>query len=134
MTEYGETVPDKPEVWSDLKTDRDVETEAAQTEIYAIADDRLNGEYRSQKVESGGTRNHYLFTRDVTHGNTYKNYKLGQTGMLPAYVAYIQITLREAKLSNPSLAECPLTRVYDKATADAVLKFQQVYKARIKMA
>jgi len=132
LTEYGETVPDKPEVWSDLKTDRDVETEAAQTEIYAIADDRLNGEYRSQKVESGGTRNHYLFTRDVTHGNTYKNYKLGQTGMLPAYVAYIQITLREAKLSNPSLAECPLTRVYDKATADAVLKFQQVYKARIK--
>ena len=132
MTEYGETVPDKPEVWSDLKTDRNVETEAAQTEIYAIADDRLNGEYRSQKVESGGTRNHYLFTRDVTHGNTYKNYKLGQTGMLPAYVAYIQITLREAKLSNSSLAECPLTRVYDKATADAVLKFQQVYKARIK--
>lgn len=52
--------------------------------------------------------------------------------MLPEYIAYIQITLREAKLLNSSLADCPLTKVYDKATADAVLKFQQVYKARVK--
>lgn len=128
----GEYVPDKPEEWSDLKTDRNIETEANQTEIYALSDDRLNGNYRAVSVDSGSSRNNYIFTRDVNNGNTYKNYKVGQTGMLAAYVAYIQITLREAKLLNSSLAECPLTKVYDKATSDAVLKFQQVYKARIK--
>lgn len=127
MTESGETVPDRPEVWSDLKTDRDIETEAVQTEIYANGDDRLNGSYRI----ANGSR-HYVYTRDLNKGNTFKNYRLNQTGMLPAYIAYIQITLREAKLLNPSLADCPLNRTYDKATANAVLKFQQVYKARVK--
>jgi len=73
-----------------------------------------------------------VYTRDKNNGNTFKNYKVGQVGMLPEYIAYIQITLREAKLSNSSLVDCPLTSVYDKATADAVLKFQQVYNARVK--
>jgi peptidoglycan hydrolase-like protein with peptidoglycan-binding domain len=94
--------------------------------MYAANDDRLNGEYRVS-----GTR-HYVYTRDLNHGNTFKNYKVGQSGMLPEYVAYIQITLREAKLANDNLSDCPLTRVYDQGTADAVLKFQQVYKARVK--
>jgi len=83
-------------------------------------------------IETPSGSFHYVYTRDLNNGNTFKNYKVGQTGMLSAYIAYIQITLREAKLSNSSLADCPLTRVYDKATAAAVLKFQQVYKARVK--
>ena len=116
-------------VWSETLTASE-EADPAQTEAYAVADDRLNGQYRA--TNSIASRNNYLFTRDVTHGNTYKNYKVGQTGMLPAYIAFIQITLREAKISNSSLLDCPLNRVYDTQTAAAVTKFQQVYKARIK--
>jgi len=52
--------------------------------------------------------------------------------MLSAYIAYIQITLREAKLTNSSLLECPLNRSFDQATKSAVIKFQQEYKARLK--
>ena len=122
----GENVPDQPEKWSDTRTDRDIQPDPSQTEVYAANDDRLNGQYRIN-----GTR-HYVYTRDLNNGNTFKNYKVGQTGMLPEYIAYIQITLREAKLLNSALADCPLTRVYDTATANAVLKFQQVYKARVK--
>ena len=48
--------------------------------------------------------------------------------MLSAYIAYIQITLREAKLTNSSLLECPLNRSFDQATKSAVIKFQQEYK------
>lgn len=131
-----EEVLDTPAVWSKdeftAETDKDKETEPKQTEAYALADDRLNGNYRLTISESSGSRNHYIYTRDIDLGNVSSNYKKNGSGMLAEYIAYIQITLREAKLSNASLNNCPLTRVYDKATADAVLKFQQVYKARAK--
>jgi len=73
-----------------------------------------------------------VYTRDLNNGNTFKNYKVGQTGMLPEYIAYIQITLREAKLSNDALLNCPLTKTFDDETHKAVLKFQEVYNARAK--
>jgi len=129
-------VLDTPTVWSKdeftAETHLDKETVANQTEAYALADDRLNGNYRLTVSESSGSRNHYIYTRDIDLGNVSSNYKKNGSGMLADYIAYIQITLREAKLSNNALLDCPLTRVYDNATHDAVVKFQQVYKARAK--
>lgn len=109
-----------------------VETSPKQTEIYALADDRLDGKYRLTVSESSGSRNHYIYTRDIDVGNVSTNYKLKGSGMLSEYIAYIQITLREAKLSNNSLLDCPLSKTFDQATHNAVVKFQQVYSARLK--
>jgi len=69
-------VSDIAEEWSTLQT---IETEVPpkQTEIYALADDRLNGDYRLNKVESSGSRNHYIYTRDIQLGNVSRNYQMG---------------------------------------------------------
>lgn len=125
-------VKDLPEEWTTLQTNDAVETAPKQTEMYALADDRLNGQYRLQKVESAGSRNHYIYTRDIQLGNVSRNYQMNATGMLAVYIAYIQITLREAKITNSALLDCPLNKKFDQATKDAVIKFQQAYKARLK--
>jgi len=131
-----ENVLETAAVWSKdeftAQTDLNQQTVANQTEVYALADDRLNGEYRLKTAESSGSRNHYIYTRDIDNGNVNTNYKKNGSHMLAEYIAYIQITLREAKALNNDLLECPLTRKYDAKTEAAVLKFQQVYKARVK--
>lgn len=79
---------------------------------------------RSGDFYSTNPANNFLYTGDIQQGNVATGYGVGKSGLLPDYTAYIQISLREFGIT------CPLTKVYDTATANAVRTFQRQSGAR----
>lgn len=85
-----------------------------------------NADRRQQIVNTSDPANNFMYTNDITNGNINAGYSVGKSGLLPDYVAYIQISLREYS----SQTYCNITKVYDAQTEKAVKIFQRLTDAR----
>lgn len=92
--------------------------------------DRIDSYPKFEKgVNNTDPVNNFLYTGDIQQGNTIGAYGPGKPGMLPEYIKYIQISMREAGiLVAGKLPE--LSAKYETNTFNAVKAFQVSVNAR----